>query len=91
LRPGELWLCQNCCPHQFEKDEAESLALSASGHASDEWKRYLNMTPDKLQHLLEPVEGQGAQEVGAYAEEVMRGLRPALKYDQVEPLFSMPA
>jgi len=67
------------------------MALSASGHASDEWKRYLNMTPDQLQYLLEPLEGQDAQEVRAYAEEVMRGLRHALKYDQVERLFAMPS
>lgn len=67
-----------------------AMALSASGHASDEWKRYLNMTPDQLQYLLEPLEGQDAQEVRTYAEEVMRGLRHALKYDQVERLFMMP-
>ncbi len=67
-----------------------AVALSASGHASDEWKRYLNMTPDQLQYLLEPLDGQDAQEVQVYAEEVMRGLREALKYDQVERLFVTP-
>jgi integrase len=67
-----------------------AVALSASGHASDEWKRYLNMMPDQLQYLLEPLEGQDAQAVRTFAEEVMRGLRYALKYDQVEKLFMVP-
>lgn len=67
-----------------------AVALSASGHASDEWKRYLNMTPDQLQYLLEPLGGQAAQDVLAHAEDVMRGLRQALKYDQVERLFGRP-
>lgn len=66
-----------------------AVALSASGHASDEWKRYLNMTPDQLQYLLEPLAGQEAHEVRIYAEEVMRGLRQAMNYDQVERLFAI--
>jgi integrase len=64
-----------------------AVALSASGHTSDEWKRYLNMTPDQLQYLLEPLAGQEPKDVRCYAEDVMRGLRQALKYEQVESLF----
>jgi len=44
-----------------------------------------------LQYLLEPQAGQDAKDVRAYAKEVMRGLREALKYDQVERLLGMPA
>jgi integrase len=43
-----------------------AVALKASGHASEEWKRYLNMTPDQLQNLFRPLEGQDAEEVKAY-------------------------
>ncbi|MBL8208612.1 MAG: site-specific integrase, partial [Blastocatellia bacterium] len=32
-----------------------AVALKASGHASDEWKRYLNVTPDQLQSLFTPL------------------------------------
>jgi integrase len=32
-----------------------AVALKASGHASEEWKRYLNMTPNQLQNLFTPV------------------------------------
>jgi hypothetical protein len=41
-----------------------AVALKASGHASDEWKRYLNMTPDQLQNLFIPLEGQTKDPVG---------------------------
>lgn len=97
--------CRNCKIEDLDKHDFRhgfvsrailagippAVALSASGHASDEWKRYLNMTPDQLQYLLEPQAGQNAKDVRTYAEEVMRGLREALKYDQVERLFGMPA
>jgi hypothetical protein len=39
------------------------------------------MTPAQLQYVLELLEGQDTQEVLAYAEEVLRGLRRALKCD----------
>jgi integrase len=64
-----------------------AVALSASGHSSDEWKRYLNMTPDQLQFLLKPLAGQDADRVRWYAEAVMRGLRRALRFDAVSGLF----
>ncbi len=40
-----------------------AVALKASGHASEEWKRYLNMTPDQLQKLFNPLEGQVVEDV----------------------------
>jgi integrase len=63
--------------------------LKASGHASDEWKRYLNMTPDQLRKLLLPLAGQTQDEVRRYAATVMRGLRDALHYDKIEKIFEL--
>jgi integrase len=63
--------------------------LKASGHASDEWKRYLNMTPDQMRRLLLPMEGQSQDEVNRYAATVMRGLRDALHYDEIEKIFDL--
>ncbi|MFN0122315.1 MAG: tyrosine-type recombinase/integrase, partial [Blastocatellia bacterium] len=55
-----------------------AVVLKASGHASDEWKRYLNVTPDQLQGLFAPLPGQKAEEVRAYGLDVMRQLVEAL-------------
>ena len=68
----------------------QAVVLSASGHShnSAEWKKYLNMTPNQLQFLLEPISGQKQADVVRYAEEVMRGLRRALRFDDVENLFA---
>jgi hypothetical protein len=52
--------------------------LKASGHSSDEWKRYLNVTPEMLQDLLTPLDGQESETVKAYGVEVMRQLTEAL-------------
>lgn len=60
-----------------------AVALKASGHASDEWKRYLNMTPDQLQNLFIPIEGQTAEEVKNYGLDVLRQLREALVYSDI--------
>jgi integrase len=63
--------------------------LKASGHSSEEWKRYLNMTPDELKRLLEPLPGQTKEEVQRYAAMVMKGLRDALGYEEIERLFDL--
>jgi hypothetical protein len=55
-----------------------AVVLKASGHSSDEWKRYLNVTPDMLQDLLTPLAGQESETVEAYGIEVMRQLTAAL-------------
>jgi integrase len=60
-----------------------AVALKASGHASDEWKRYLNMTPDQLQNLFIPLEGQTPEEVKNYGLDVLRQLREALVYSDI--------
>jgi integrase len=38
----------------------QAMILKASGHSSEEWKRYLNVTPDQLRRLLDPVGEQTA-------------------------------
>lgn len=57
-----------------------AVVLKASGHSSDEWKRYLNVTPDVLRGLLNPLPEQDAKEVHAYGIEVLRQLTTALGY-----------
>jgi integrase len=52
-------------------DIPPAVALKASGHASDEWKRYLNMTPDQLQKLFTPLDGQVAEDVKRYGLNVL--------------------
>jgi integrase len=64
-----------------------AIVLKASGHASEEWKRYLNVTPDQLRRLLDPVGKQTAEEVKEFARSVMKGLREAMQYDEIEKLF----
>ena len=54
------------------------MVLKASGHSSDEWKRYLNVTPAMLQDLLTPLAGQESEAVKAHGVEVMRQLTAAL-------------
>jgi len=63
-----------------------AVVLKASGHASDEWKRYLNMTPAQLQSLFKPLNGQNAEEVRPYGLNVLRQLLEALGYDEVATL-----
>lgn len=55
-----------------------AVVLKASGHSSDEWKRYLNVTPDMLHDLFTPLEGQESESVKTYGYEVMRQLTEAL-------------
>jgi integrase len=55
-----------------------AVVLKASGHSSDEWKRYLNVTPDALQGLFNPLPGQDAEAVKAYGTDVMWQLTEAL-------------
>ena len=55
-----------------------AVVLKASGHSTDEWKRYLNVTPDMLHHLFTPLEGQKSEAVKDYGFEVMRQLTEAL-------------
>jgi integrase len=66
-----------------------AVALKASGHASEEWKRYLNMTPDQLQNLFSPLDGQDAEEVKAYGLDVLRQLREALGYSEIANLIAL--
>ncbi|HKX31230.1 MAG TPA: site-specific integrase, partial [Blastocatellia bacterium] len=65
-----------------------AVALKASGHASEEWKRYLNMTPNQLQNLFKPLEGQKTEEVKSYGLEVLRQLRDALGYSEIADLIA---
>jgi hypothetical protein len=65
-----------------------AVALKASGHASDEWKRYLNMTPDQLQKLFTPLEGQVADDVKKYGLDVLQQLREALGYTDIANLIA---
>jgi hypothetical protein len=67
----------------------QAMILKASGHSSEEWKRYLNVTPDQLRRLLEPIKEQTSAEVMEYARSVMKGLREAMQYDQIEKLFEL--
>ena len=66
-----------------------AIVLKASGHASEEWKRYLNVTPDQLRRLLDPVGEQTSEEVKEFARSVMKGLREAMQYDEIEKLFEL--
>lgn len=66
-----------------------AVVLKASGHASDEWKRYLNVTPSQLQNLFSPVGNQSAEEVKDYARNILRRLREALGYDEIANLLTL--
>lgn len=65
-----------------------AMVTAASGHLSDEYKRYVNVGPDNLRELLTPIGDQTIEEVKAYAREVMLGLRSALRFDEIEELLS---
>jgi integrase len=67
----------------------QAMILKASGHSSEEWKRYLNVTPDQLRRLLEPIGEQTASEVKEYARSVMKGIREAMRSDEIEKLFEL--
>ena len=65
-----------------------AVALKASGHASDEWKRYLNVTPKQLQKLFKPLKDQSEEDVKSYGLDVLRQLREALGYDEIANLIA---
>ena len=67
-----------------------AVTLKASGHASDEWKRYLNMTPQQLQNLFTPLAGQEYVEVKAYGLEILRQLRDTLGFNVIAELAGIP-
>ena len=58
-----------------------AVVLKASGHASDEWKRYLNVSPDQLQSLFTPLSEQEAETVKAHGFNVLRQLVEAMGQD----------
>lgn len=60
-----------------------AVVLKASGHSSDEWKRYLNVTPDNLRGLLEPHQAQSSGDVRCYADQVLKDLSEALGFSWV--------
>jgi hypothetical protein len=68
---------------------SQVMILKASGHSSEEWKRYLNVTPDQLRRLLEPIGEQTPSEVKEYARSVMKGIHEAMRYDEIEKLFEL--
>lgn len=59
---------------------------AASGHVSDEWKRYANPAYDGIKTLLRPHGEQKEADVKAFAREVLHGLKRALGYDLEELL-----
>lgn len=64
------------------------VVLKASGHIGDkEWKRYANFDPRSLSDLLKTHGKQSADEVRYFAVDVMRGLRDALGFTELERLF----
>jgi hypothetical protein len=52
------------------------------------WKRYLNMTPDQLQKLFTPLEGQVVEDVKRYGLDVLQQLREALAYTDIANLIA---
>jgi integrase len=57
-----------------------AVVLKASGHSSEEWKRYLNVTPEVLRGLFNPLKDQDAALVRAYGLDVLRQLTEALGF-----------
>jgi integrase len=57
-----------------------AVVLKASGHSSEEWKRYLNVTPEVLRGLFNPLKDQDANAVKAYGLDVLRQLTEALGF-----------
>jgi len=49
----------------------------------------LNVTPDQLRRLLDPAGKQTAEEVKEFARSVMKGLREAMQYEEIEKLFEL--
>jgi hypothetical protein len=72
----------------------QAMILRASGHSSEEWKRYLNVTPDRLRRLLEPIGEQTVSEVKEYARSVMKVAGAAIfilarKATEVDPIVAL--
>jgi integrase len=66
----------------------EAVVLKVSGHTSDEWKRYLNITPDGLRALFKPREGQDEQQVKEFGLSVLKGLKEGMGFDWEKWLLS---
>lgn len=64
-----------------------AIVLKASGHNSEEWKRYLNCDPAQLNELLKPMTGQDAPQVRELARNVLLGMRAAFNYAEIESLL----
>lgn len=58
-----------------------AVVVKSSGHASDEWQRYLNVTPSGLRELFRALPGQDESEVRTYGLGVMRGLKETFGFD----------
>jgi len=58
-----------------------AVVLKASGHASDEWQRYLNITPEGLRALFKPQPEQDENEVKRFGLSVLRGLKEGMGFD----------
>ena len=59
----------------------KEVVLKSSGHHSDEWKRYLNVTPDGLRALFRLLPGQDEQAVKTFGVDVLNGLKTALGWN----------
>lgn len=57
-----------------------AVVLKTSGHSSEEWKRYLNVTPESIQGLFQPLPGQDAAEIKAFGMEILRQLTHSFGY-----------
>ena len=67
----------------------KEVVLKSSGHHSDEWKRYLNVTPDGLRELFRLLDGQDEHAVKTFGVDVLNGLKSALGWNFEE--FLRPA
>lgn len=58
-----------------------AVVLKASGHSSEEWKRYLNVDPHSMASLFQPAnDRQPAAEVHQYGLDIMDGLAQSLGF-----------
>lgn len=58
-----------------------AVVLKASGHASDEWKRYLNVDPHSMMSLFQPLSNeQKVEDVHSYGLNIMDGLAKSLGF-----------
>lgn len=64
-----------------------AVVTEATGHSSDEWKRYLRLDTETMRMLLAPMPGQDDEEVKEFARSVMQGLRTAMRADDIAGLL----